>query len=150
MPLAARTLQARQGDAPEATGATVGGSFAPKDCLRPRLWRATLRPHHLYMRDEAHVSFYQQVPGFHLWTLFLDYMHIFHLGVGQDLGASCLCKLAQMGLLDGANVDDSLSLLGLELRAWCTSKGLVTPARPVRVHTKPAGCCSRWAVVRGP
>ena len=94
-----------------------------------------LRPHSVCMlQAAADVSPYAQFPGFNMHACFPDILHVFHLGVGQDLGASCICMLLQMELLPGKNHNDALTLLGMEIRAWCTVKGIVTPARcPGRV-----------------
>jgi hypothetical protein len=108
----------------------------------PRLWRSTLRPHAVYMRQAPHeISPYSQIAGFSLHTLMPDLLHVFHLGIGQDLGASCLCWLLASGYLPPQRtMEEQLADLGLEIRAWCCAKGLRAPPRCPCGHHLPVPC----------
>ena len=113
----------------------------PLTSMHPRLWRSTLRPHAVYMRQPPdQISPYHQIDGFSLHTLMSDVLHVFHLGIGQDLGASCLCWLLASGYLaQQQSPEEHLADLGLELRAWCCAKGLRPPPRRSCGHASIAG-----------
>ena len=96
-----------------------------------RLWRSTLRPHAVRMRQAPdQICPYHQIDGFSLHTLMPDLVHVCHLGIGQDLGASCLCWLLASGYLaPQQSPEQHLADLGLEIKAWCCAKGLRPPPR---------------------
>jgi hypothetical protein len=104
-----------------------------------------MRPHRVYALDTDNLSHYNKLVGFRIEMVVPDMMHVFHLGVGQDLGASAVVKIAQLGLLPpAADVDSALTLLTLECRAWARAHNLQPPSRPFvyqqPLHARPVPC----------
>lgn len=58
------------------------------------------------------------VPGISQETILPDSLHCFHLGWGQDLGASGIVLLCKLGYFDGSTLDAKLKSAYSNYTAW--------------------------------
>ena len=80
--------------------------------------------HDEYLRTTAEHSPWEDMPGFHLKSIFRDPMHTIFLGTAKELLASCLGYWCRNGYVDGANLDEQLRGISAEQKACCKAAGM--------------------------
>ena len=92
-------------------------------------WRMSRISHRTYLLTEPMLSPWTQVDGFHLDMVWRDFMHVFYLGVGQDLGGAVIYDLVVEGDLRHAEPRLGLKLLYQNMKSWCTSNNVAVPPK---------------------
>lgn len=80
--------------------------------------------HDEYLRTTAEHSPWEDMPGFHLKSIFRDPMHTIFLGTAKELLASCLGYWCRNGYVDGANLDEQLRGISAKQKACCKAAGM--------------------------
>ena len=59
----------------------------------------------------------------------LDYVHAFHLGMGMDIGASCIMLLVRMGHFNSGSIPHRLDNAFAAFDKWCKEHKRTTSIR---------------------
>ena len=77
-----------------------------------------------------------QIPGSHsVDHILLDYLHIYHLGYGQDASASSIVLLAHLGQFGPGKLDDKLEVAYTRFDAWCRANSTKYKTRTTSIDS---------------
>ena len=81
--------------------------------------RLTKISHETYLRTAKHVSPWQAMPGFHLFSVFRDMMHILFLGTLRTMIPSCIVFWLRFEALGNGSTSEKLLQLSKEMKELC-------------------------------
>eukprot|EP00959_Pyramimonas_sp_CCMP1952_P404076 8466981-Pyramimonas_sp.AAC.1 len=96
------------------------------------------------MATAAEQSHYSCVPGYHLDTLFGDWMHDVYLGFARDSTACTVVEIASEGsFMRGLGVDDTFTAITYYFKhVWCKRRDMTAP--PIGLTRTTCGWSKNW------
>ena len=88
-------------------------------------WRSTVGSRHASPHKDEDVPL-MRVPGLRTNNVTTDPMHCFHLGWGQDLAASAVVLLCNLGAFEAGALDKRMEVAYTSFIEFCTANGRTT------------------------
>ena len=82
-----------------------------------------------------------KIPGFSIWRVWADAMHVLDLGVYQIIIACCLVELVHEGEWAGATIQERFLAAHVQYKAWCKDRNLQPAPRFKYTSLKPDKGC---------